>query len=290
MKGTEITVKIPVKLSSVISADSLLPGHDTISDDKSTILLVEDNIQLRDYIREKLSSHFNVITTENGIKALSLIDTYMPEIIISDIMMPGMDGLTLTQKIKENNKYADIFVALLTARTSTDDELEGYKKGADIYIKKPFDGEVLLNQMINIHSTRQSRKNQIISWLVSEEHSEIEFNSKETFLKRSMQVIEEHIMEPDFKLDEFAAALNISKTVLHRKFRLLVGQTPNQFIRLVRLRKSVHLLQNTDHSISEIAYLTGFNQSHYYIKCFREVYNQTPGNFKGKNKPGHPQR
>jgi transcriptional regulator GlxA family with amidase domain len=87
---------------------------------------------------------------------------------------------------------------------------------------------------------------------------------------------EEHIMNPDFTIDAFAAAMNMSKTVLHRKFRLLVGQTPNQFIRLVRLRKSVHLLQTTDHSISEVAYLTGFSQSHYYIKCFREVYNDTP--------------
>jgi signal transduction histidine kinase/ligand-binding sensor domain-containing protein/DNA-binding response OmpR family regulator len=284
-KGTEILIKLPVK-APAFPAGNTIPGNDQISEDKSTILLVEDNPELSAYIRDKLVTHFNVITAENGLKAMALIDSYMPEIIISDIMMPGMDGLTLTKKIKENNKYADIFVALLTARTSTDNELEGYKTGADIYIKKPFDGEVLLNQMINIQSTRQNRKSQILSWLVSQEHSDIEFSSKETFLKKSMQVVEEHIMEPDFKLDEFAAELNISKTVLHRKFRLMVGQTPNQFIRLVRLRKSVHLLQNSDHSISEIAYLTGFSQSHYFIKCFREVYNDTPGSFKAKRSQG----
>jgi AraC-like DNA-binding protein len=169
---------------------------------------------------------------------------------------------------------------LLTARTSSGDELQGYKTGADIYIKKPFDPDVLLNQLINVHNTRQHRKSQLLSRLVSKEGNEIEFDPKETFLKRSMQVIEEHLMDADFKIDEFAARMNMSKTVLHRKFRLLVGQAPNQFIRLVRLRKSVELLRNSDHTIAEIAYLTGFNQSHYFIKCFREVYNETPKSFR----------
>ncbi|HEX2394230.1 MAG TPA: hybrid sensor histidine kinase/response regulator transcription factor, partial [Bacteroidales bacterium] len=279
-KGTEIKVSFPVKAVSAIAPD----GQDfqnQLTDDKSTILVVEDNAEMSDYIRNKLIPHFNVFTANSGVGALSAIEGIMPEIVITDIMMPGMDGLALTQKLKGNARYADIFVVLLTARVTIDDELEGYKKGADLYIKKPFDGEVLLKQMINIHTTRQKRKSQIMSWLVSdEEHDSIEFDPKESFLQRSMQVIDEHIMEPEFKIDEFASALNMSKTVLHRKFRLFVGQTPNQFIRLVRLRKSVQLLQTTDHSIAEIAYLTGFNQSHYFIKCFREVYNQTPGDFR----------
>jgi AraC-like DNA-binding protein len=120
----------------------------------------------------------------------------------------------------------------------------------------------------------------LLSSLISKETGEIEFDSKETFLKRSMMVIEDHIMDAGFTIEEFANKMNMSKTVLHRKFKLLIGQTPSQFIRLVRLRKSMHLLRSSDHTIAEIAYLTGFNQSHYFIKCFREVYRETPGSFR----------
>ncbi len=277
-KGTEIQVSLPVKVvrSEKIQEDA----SSALPEDIPTILITEDNEQMRKYLSEKLSAHFNVITASNGQQALDYIEEYLPEIIISDVMMPGMDGFSLCREIKENSRYADIFVILLTARTSTDDELQGYKAGADIYIKKPFDSEVLLNQIINIQNTRKKRKSQLLSRLVSKEDYEIEFDPKETFLQRSMQVIEEHLMDPDFKIDEFASEMNMSKTVLHRKFRLSVGQTPNQFIRLVRLRKSVNLLRNTDHSIAEIAYLTGFNQSHYFIKCFREVYHETPKSFR----------
>jgi len=277
-QGTTIELILPVK----VAKQEKIQAEITVgpNDDTSTILIVEDNDQMRNYLKQKLSGHFNVITTVNGKEALNCLDEYLPEIIITDVMMPEMNGFELCRHIKENPRYADIFVVMLTARTSTGDELQGYKTGADIYIKKPFDPEVLLNQMINIQNTRQRRKAQLLSRLISKDDNEIEFDPKETFLQRSMQIIEEHLMDSEFKVDEFAAEMNMSKTVLHRKFRLLVGQTPNQFVRLVRLRKSVELLRNSDHTIAEIAYLTGFNQSHYFIKCFREIYHETPKSFR----------
>ncbi|HLO57259.1 MAG TPA: ATP-binding protein [Bacteroidales bacterium] len=280
-KGTEIEVCIPVKMAESAGEPETLKS---VSGDKSTILIVEDNPDMRDYLEQKLEASFNVFTAENGQQAIAMIEKIMPEIIITDIMMPDLDGLSLTRTIKQNPQFSDIFVVILTALVTTDDELQGYQQGADLYIKKPFDGEALLNQMINIHTTSGNRKRQILSWLVSgeDDRTNIEFDPREAFLKRAMQVIEEHIMEPEFRIDEFASAMNVSKTVLHRKFRVLLEQSPNQFIRLVRLRKSLHLLRNTDHSVAEIAYLTGFNQSHYFIKCFREVYHQTPGEFRGE--------
>ncbi|GEM_PF-500408 len=284
-EGTGIIVSIPYKSTSVddltISDRNLMP----MDEDLSTILIVEDNDEMREYISRKLSSNFNVIQAGNGNEALRLVEKYIPEIIITDVMMPEMDGLALCRMIKENNRYSDLFVVMLSARTSTEDELQAYKSGVDIYIKKPLDSEVLLNQMINIHATRQRRKSQLLANLLSDETPEIKFDSKETFIKKAMQVIEEYIMDADFKIDHFAAEMNMSNTVLHRKFKLFIGTTPNQFIRLVRLRKSVSLLRNTDHTIAEIASLTGFNQSHYFIKCFREVYNETPGNYRDKNRP-----
>ncbi|GAK36748.1 HTH-type transcriptional activator RhaS [bioreactor metagenome] len=244
--------------------------------------MVEDHEELREYLKSKFSAYFTVITATNGTEAMEAITRYLPEIVVSDVMMPHGDGLTLCQQIKDNSLFADIFVILLTAKSSTDDELQGYKAGADIYVKKPFDSDALLNQIININQTRQKRKSQLLGKLISPDSKEIEFDPKEHFLQQSMKIIEDHLMDADFKIDEFAAEMNTSKTVLHRKFRSLVGQTPNQFIRTIRLRKAVHLLGTSDLTIAEIAYLTGFNQSHYFIKCFREVYHDTPKNFRQK--------
>jgi signal transduction histidine kinase/DNA-binding response OmpR family regulator/ligand-binding sensor domain-containing protein len=278
--GTRLHVILPVTLNKTEEGLTQFTGQIFTEEGISTILIVEDNEEMLDYIRKKLNAHFSIITARNGKEALESVEKYLPEIIITDVMMPEMDGLDLCSAIKENSRYSDLFVVLLTARTSTEDELQGYKKGADLYIKKPFDSEVLLNQMVNIHNTRQRRKSQLLSSLISRENNEIAFDSKETFLKRSMQVIEDHIMDADFSIDAFASEMKMSKTVLHRKFKLLIGKTPIQFIRLIRLRKSVNLLRSSDRTIAEIAYLTGFNQSHYFIKCFREVYKETPGSFR----------
>jgi len=283
-KGTEIRVTIPVIFEHPEESAEFEKQILSPDDEQATILVVEDNEEMREYVSKKLASRFNVMTAANGAEALKGIEKFLPEIIITDVMMPEMDGLSLCRKIKENKRYSDLFVVILSARTSTEDELTAYKSGADIYIKKPFDSEVLLNQMINIQATRQRRKSQLLATLLSNENLEIEFDPKETFIKRSMQVIEENIMDADFKIDKFAAEMNMSNTVLHRKFKLLVGQAPNQFIRLVRLRKSVSLLRSSDHTIAEIANLTGFNQSHYFIKCFREVYNETPKNFRDRSR------
>jgi signal transduction histidine kinase/ligand-binding sensor domain-containing protein/DNA-binding response OmpR family regulator len=278
--GTEIDITIPVKLCEKIELEvkAIFKSEDT-----TTLLLVEDNEELRNYLRNKLSTHFSVICAEDGSDALNLIAEYLPEIVLSDIMMPGpTDGYALCRKIKENSLYSDIFVVMLTAKSSTDDELRGYREGADVYIKKPFDSDALVSQIININHTRQKRKTQLMGKLVSPDINEIDFDPKDLFLQQSMKVIEEHLMNADFKIDEFAAEMNVSKTVLHRKFRALVGQSPNQFIRTIRLRKAVNLLRNSDLTIAEIAYLTGFNQSHYFIKCFHEVYNETPKSFRKK--------
>lgn len=120
--------------------------------------------------------------------------------------------------------------------------------------------------------------------LVTPSSDEIEFDPRDEFIRRSMKVVEEYLMNADFKIDEFASEMNLSKTVLHRKFKVLVGQTPNQFIRTIRLRKAASMLMNSDLTIAEIAYLTGFNQSHYFIKCFKEAYKVTPNNFKKDKK------
>lgn len=284
-KGTKIEIGIPVKIVEEESVLSPKSEENLKMDENVEVLIVEDNDDLRNYIKTKLSEHFNVLSASNGIEALKVIAEKMPEIVIADIMMPQMGGLELTREIKKNLLYADIFVVLLTAKSSTEDELAGYKAGADIYLKKPFDPDGLISQITNIYNTRKKRRSQLLGELALPKDGDIRLDPQEEFIKCALKVIEEHLIDADFKIDEFASEMNLSKTVLHRKFKVMVGQTPNQFIKTVRLRKSVDMLRNTDLTIAEIAYLTGFKQSHYFIKCFREAFNDTPNNFRKQNQP-----
>ena len=277
--GTTITITFPVKKAEQAVAVSD-KDKDNDEDTLFTILLVEDNSQLRDYLKKRLSAHFNVAVASDGEEALVFIKNNLPEIVISDVMMPGMDGLSLCAEIKNTALFSDIFVILLSAKSSTEDEMLGYKAGADFYIKKPFEPDVLIKQLTNVYSTRQQRRKQIITDFLSPQGSTHDLQPKDDFLHKAIKIIEEHLMDDNFRIDDFASEMNLSKTVLHRKFKLIIGETPNIFIRNVRLRKAANMLKETELSISEIAYMTGFSQAHYFIKCFREVYKDTPKNFR----------
>lgn len=277
-EGTSIIVTFPAKRVEVVAEKEELA-----LDNQFTVLLVEDNVQLRDYLKKKLSAHFDVAVASNGVEAWEFIKHNLPELVISDVMMPEMDGLTLCSTVKNTPMYSDIFIILLSAKSSSEDEISGYKAGADFYLKKPFDPDILINHMRNVFATRQQRRKQIISDLLSPQDKGEEFHPKNDFLNKSIKIVEEHLMDEDFKIDEFAAEMNLSKPVLHRKFKLMVGETPNIFIRNIRLRKAANMLKTTDLSISEVAYMTGFSQAHYFIKCFRELYQDTPKNFRMNN-------
>ena len=282
LRGTTITINLPAK--KIEESEPLQEEKEyTDGDNLFTILLVEDNNQLRDYLRKKLAVHFDVAVASNGIEALDFIKNNLPEIVISDVMMPEMDGLTLCSTIKNTPMYSDIFVILLSAKSSSEDEMQGYKSGADFYVRKPFDPEILIKQMVNVYATRQQRRKQIITDLLSPQSDNAGIQPKDDFLQRAIRIIEEHLMDENFKIDEFAAEMHLSKTVLHREFKLMIGETPNIFIRNIRLRKAANMLKETDLSISEIAYLTGFSQAHYFIKCFKELYQDTPKNFRKSN-------
>lgn len=275
-KGTTITVTF------LANRIEIAPDREELGADNNvfTVLLVEDNMQMQEYLRKKLSAHFDVAVAANGIEALEYIKNNLPELVISDVMMPEMDGLALCSTIKNSSMYSDIFVILLSAKSSLEDEILGYKAGADFYLKKPFDPDILINQMKNVYATRQQRRKQIISDLLLPQEENTGFHPKNDFLNKAIKIIEEHIMDEDFKIDEFAAEMNLSKTILHRKFKLMIGETPNVFIRNIRLRKAANMLKTTNLSISEIAYMTGFSQAHYFIKCFKELYQDTPKSFR----------
>lgn len=282
-KGTTFLINIPVEVQSLIPIDA---KADSESDD-FMVLLVEDNIQLRDYLEKKISEHFNVTVASDGLEAMSLVKRYLPELVISDVVMPGMDGLSLCREIKQSPLYADIFVILLTAKTLGEDETHGYEAGADVYMKKPFDPDMLIHQLKNVYATLQQRRARIVSEMAVEKDIPQSINAKDAFLTQSYLVIAEHIDDDKFGVDDFSAAMGLSKAVLHRKFKLLLNETPNSFIRTVRLKKAAQLLTETTLSISEIAYMVGFSQAHYFIKCFKDMYGDTPKLYRINNVPNY---
>ena len=292
-KGTCIHIKLPIDIIVEINSkiDSILETSDqglNISDNsKPILLLVEDNSDLNNYLTKILSEDFNVIAAKNGLEALNLAKEIIPEIILSDSLMPEMDGLTLCRKIKEDDLLSDCFFVLLTAKNSSEDEIFSYKQGVDVFLKKPIDADSLKKQLTNIALTRLKRRKQIMNTLLLQKGDVSKMKPKDAFIRELMKIVDDNMVNPDFKLDDLAEQMHLSKTVLHRKFKDILDETPNQFIRNIRLKKAENLLLNSDLTVSEIAYLTGFNQSHYFIKCFKEVYGDTPKNYRqkgGKNR------
>lgn len=272
--GTTFIVTLPLKSPQTPA----VPDSDA-QDTDFGILIVEDNVEMREYLRKKISSKFYVAVASDGQEALEYIKANLPEIVISDVMMPKMDGLALCSEIKSMPDSSDIFVILLSAKTSIEDEINGYKSGADFYMKKPFDPDMLLNQISNVYNTARNARSQTISGLMSPQSAE-EFNPKNEFVGKAIKVADDNLSNELFCTDDFARELNLSKTVLHRKFKLYIGDSPNNFIKRLRLKKAAEMLLSTGLTVSEIAYTNGFSQAHYFIKCFKELYGVTPKKYR----------
>lgn len=272
-EGTCMMIDLPIQE---------IPGDESRQDSAVadfTILIVEDNSQLREYLRQKLSASFEVAVASDGEEGLKYVKKNLPEIVISDVMMPRMDGLSFCHAIKSELKLGDIFVILLSAKGSTEDEAEGYRAGADFYMKKPFDPDVLLSQITNVYNTfkrvRQSGEDRPSGYV---------YDMKHEFVAKATKVAQDNLSDDQFNLDAFAAEMGMSKPVLHRKFNLYIGDSPNNFIKQMRLQKAARLLISSDMTVSEIAYTSGFSQSHYFIKCFKDTYGTTPLKFREANK------
>ena len=248
------------------------------------VLLVEDNVQMREYLRKKFAEHFSVMTASGGAEAMDIIGRNLPELVVSDVMMPDMDGLELCRSIKGSPLYSDIFVILLTAKNLPEDEAAGYMAGADFYMKKPFDPDILIRQIQNVYATRQQRKKQIMASAWIPQNGDAGQSRNDVFLNRANEIVSRHLSDEEFSVEAFASELNVSKAVLFRKFRLLLNDTPSAYIRNIRLKKAAELLITTDLTVSEIGYMTGFSLVHYFIKRFRELYGDTPKVYRDKNR------
>jgi len=251
---------------------------------KYNILVVEDNDEVRAFINSSLAHLYNIYESVNGLKGFESAVEIIPDIIISDVMMPVMDGLELCRKLKTDERTSHIPVILLTARSAYIHQLNGFENGADAYIMKPFNLRILELNVHNLLNARETIKRKFAQ-VISLEPSNMVVNSTEQkFLTKIIQLIEDHIADTDFDVPTLASAIGMSQPVLYKKLRALTDLSVNDFIKSIRLKRSAQLLQQNAGNISEVAYAVGFNDRKYFSIEFKKHFGKSPRDFMQEQK------
>jgi len=246
---------------------------------KPLILLVEDEDDMRAYIHYRLSDSYRIIEANNGKDALEKLKALQPELIITDIMMPEMDGIEFTRIVKENMETCHIPVILLTANGETEQKLEGMDTGADSYIVKPFNSDYLHIRIKKLLETRKKMREKF-SRLLNLEAKEVEVtNPDELLLQNCISFIRSNISEPDLSVEEIAKKLNVSRTNLHRKIKTLTGSSPVELVKTIRMKQAAYLLGKGSMTISEVAYEVGYNSLSYFSSSFSSYWGATPSEY-----------
>lgn len=260
------------------AATSALENHDT---SKPLVAVIEDNPQLCSYLKSILSEDFRVMTASNATDGLDMINAEMPDIITTDVMMEGMDGYELCRKVKDTPILSHIPVVILTAKVAEEDKLSGYRNKANAYITKPFNPELLVAVMRNLIEEVEKLRKDILS--PNAEKSIVgspkmsEHDNR--FIKRLNAIINEHISEPLTDTSELAEMMQISRSSLFRKMKALTGVTPNEYVIIYKLNKSIEILKNEDLSISEVAYSLGFSSPSHFSNTFKNRFGVSPKNY-----------
>lgn len=250
--------------------------EDILKKENFNLLLVEDNLDILQTVKSLLEKRYNVLAATDGEMALDLVNNHDVDLIISDVMMPRMDGLELCKTIKTDINTSHIPVLLLTAKSSVEDRIDCYDAGADGYISKPFDMKLLVARINNFRTNKKKRQADFKS-NAEINISVLEYPSlDETFLNKAVAVIEEHLADTDFDMEVFTEKMNMSKSTLYRKIKTMTDLSPNDFIRNIRLKHACQMLRNPSISISEVAYATGFSDQRYFSKCFKAEFAVTP--------------
>lgn len=247
---------------------------------KKTVLIVEDTPDLLIFLKELLQAHYNVILAENGDEGYHYAKSNLPDLILSDIMMPEVDGIEMTKRLQDDAHTKHIPIILLTAKNSTHSKIEGLKSGAIEYINKPFNTNELLLKIQNILVAREHIISKYRKEFISNPEVSIGKTPDEIFLENLVANINLRLEDADFKIDELAIPLNMSYSSMYRKCQYLTGKSLVDFVRLLRLKKAAILLTKQEYAISEAAFMTGFNDPKYFSKCFKTEFKKTPGEFK----------
>lgn len=267
-------------VENVASQEVQVEEKTDMPEGKYRILIVDDNQDLREYLSQLLTGRYQVLCAENGKEAWELVQQNLPDLVISDVMMPVMDGIQLCRHIKQNLSTSHIPVILLTAKASSEDYVEGLESGADVYLEKPFSGDVIHAQIASIFRNREGMKKEFKTQPMV---ASVSVSKLDTLLMEKIaKIVEERMTDSDFTVDSLAQEVGISRSGLFAKLKAISGMTPNDYIRLIRLKKAACLLAEEGLSSSEACFRVGFSSPSYFAKCFQLQFGMSPTEFKQK--------
>lgn len=295
-KGVTFSLRLPVKTLEIKSIDPqeyLMLSSSSVVDEseemttpaearqknEKTALIVDDNPDIRHFLLEFLQDKYFLILAADADEALKLLDNNIVHIIVSDVMMPGMDGFEFCERVKEDIKTSHIPVILLTAKTDMNSRLEGLETGADAYIEKPFSTEHLMIQMKNLLLQREKLQERYATNPLIAAKTVIHSKADEKFIGQTTKVILEHITNAEFQVDDLAECLYMGRSSFFTKIKAITGMSPNDFIRLVRLKEASRLILEGEYRVNEICFLVGFNSPSYFAKCFNKQFDMLPSDF-----------
>ena len=251
--------------------DSVEPTNEIIH----TILIVEDNAELRNYLKNELKRYYKVLVAENGQKGYELAVQKLPDLILTDVIMPVMNGLELCKNIKKNLKTSHIPLLMLSAKAMIKDKLEGIDSGSDMYLSKPFDMDILKSSLAQLITSRQIMFNKFYNGITKNAKAKTTTLDNE-FIQKTLSFINENISESDLSVELLASKVYLSRSQLYRKIKALTGVSVNEFIRNVRLEKAKELIELGNNNINEISYKVGFTSPSYFTKCYKTKYGHLP--------------
>jgi DNA-binding response OmpR family regulator len=253
--------------------------------DKPTVLVIDDNSDIRALIAELLGNDYNIMQASGGAQGIKLASKYIPDLIICDVMMPGMDGMETCRRLKNEVTTSHISVLMLTACSMDEQRVEGYDAGADAYLSKPFNSQVLMSRCASLIENRKRISEALLAVGVpkatgaegdSHRPTSVNGDMDNEFYNRFIGYVESEMSNSDLSVEDIAGEMGLSRVQFYRKLKAITNYSPAELLRIIRLKRADSLLKSTEQTVSEISYSVGFSSPSYFTKCYREYFGEAP--------------
>ncbi|SFZ95027.1 Signal transduction histidine kinase [Flaviramulus basaltis] len=280
LEFTELKSNVEIVEKELLVPEQIIEDEELEDENKLHVLIIDDHKEIRKFIKEILQEEYTIIAFSNGQDAINYMEKQIPDLIICDVMMPEMDGFEFCKRIKTHENTNHIPVILLTAKTSTENRIDGLSLGADAYITKPFSVKVLKLNIINLLSSKEILRQKYSGSFIIDSNLEKLEMPEEMFIKKLMKIIEQNIEKPDFDVNELVKEIGMSRTVLYKKVKALTNHSVASLIKHLRLKKAADILLNTNYHISEVTYLVGFSDRKHFSKEFKKIFKVSPTEYR----------
>ncbi len=290
-RGTRVGVLLPLDEVDMLEPKPELDRvedegeSEVVSSERASILLIEDNMDLRTFMRVELSSRYDILEAGDGLEGLATAIRENPDLIITDVMMPEMDGFELCRKLREEPETSHVPIVMLTAKSSDEHNVEGVEAGADVYFAKPLNMLKLIPQIENLLDMRRKMRKRFTEQLVVEPTGLTIVPADQEFIRKAISIVESNMDDPEFRVDQFAREMGMGKTTLLKKLRALTGEAPGSFIRSMRLKRAAQLLSKGEMSVSDTLLYVGIHDASYFSRAFKKQFGVAPSQYGKEQEP-----